>query len=113
MRQLSAAEAKGSRSGEDEVVRLRFSRQRFIDHNRACIRVAGFQYHAEADKGVHLVQVAADLRFKALQLRYVGIDRYLEEIAIALKPIEDPVEQIPTLRIAMDGGELRSFEEGL
>ncbi len=68
---------------------------------------------AEADEGVHLVEVAADLLLECAELSDVGVDLDLEEVAGGLEAEEDAVEEVPAVGRAVDGGDLCGFEEGL
>ena len=86
--------------------------QLLVDDGGALGRVAGLEHLAEADKGVHLVEVAADLGFEADELGDVVVGFDLEEVAVSLETIEDAIEEVPALWIAVDGGELGGFEEG-
>jgi len=60
--------------GENQMMRTGFGAEGLVDDDGARIWVVGFEDHAEAQEGVHLVQVAADLRLEAFEFGDVGVD---------------------------------------
>ena len=105
--------AEGGGGFEHEVVGLRVGvrGEELVDDDRALGRVAGLEHLAEANESVHFVQVAAHLGFQPDELGDVVVGFELEQIALSLQAVEEPVEEVPPLRVAVDGGELRGFEE--
>ena len=74
--------------------------------------VVGFEDLAEADEGVHLMQVAADLGGEAGELENVVVGFEGEEVSVRLKAEEDAVEEVPALGVAVGGGVVGEVEEG-
>ncbi len=83
----------------------------FVHDDGALGGIAGFEDFAEADEGMHLVQVATHLGFHADQLRDVVVSFDLEEIALGLHAVEHAIKQVPAVRITVDGYEFRGVEE--
>ena len=76
--------------------------------------VHGVRLHlAEAEEGMHLVEVAADLLVEGAEVGDVGVDLDFEEITVALEAKEDAVEEIPAVGRAVDGSGLSEVEKGL
>jgi hypothetical protein len=66
---------------------------------------------AEADEGMHLVEVMPDLPGERPELRDPGIDFDVKEVFIALKFPKQAIEQVPAMRRAMMRGEERVVEK--
>ena len=66
---------------------------------------------AEADKGVHLVLVAAHRLGHRGDLGDIGIGRDIEQIVMAAQPPQQAIEQGEALGIAMQDRDLRQFDE--
>ena len=66
---------------------------------------------AEADKGVHLVLVAAHGLGHRGDLGHVGIGRDIEQIVVLPQPPQQAVEQGEPLGVAVQDRDLRQFDE--
>ena len=115
--------AEGGGGLEDEVVGLvgggigaGGDQNGLIDDHRAAFgvdRLAGLEDLAEADEGVHFVEVAPDLGLEAEELGDVVIGLDAKEIAVGLQAVEDAVQEVPAVGAAVDGDDGGGFEEGL
>src|SRR3984957_20572056 len=83
---------------------------RFKPGDETCFPLAPADF-AEADKGVHLVLVAAHRFYHCRDMGDVGIGRGRQQFMIAAQPPQQPVEDRETLAVAMQDRDLRQFDE--
>ena len=66
---------------------------------------------AKANEGVHLVQITRDLLAQPLHQGNIVVQLVTQQVPICLQTPQQPIEQIPALRVTVGAGKLRLFQE--